>query len=777
MAKGTFVRGVSWPLAAAGVLVVGNALWLAAGLVHVWNHPVIGWLALPVTALLAGHACWRVVRHPGLDSGTRRFWRHLTAACGLLTVGTIANSVDALGGALPSQRVGPVSLAFYLAVLGVVLWALLRLPSWERTRSDWTRFWLDTCMVLIAGIGLVWHFSLREHQQWIAQTGSAGAMLSLAVVGFLSVATFVKVAFAGAGRLDRRAIHLLAAGSAISAALGSLSPFLVSRPYLSSSMLAVPVAALSVHLAAARQLRTGASAPQARRRSRRVSIAPYVAVAVTSVLLLATPTADPRETVIMEVAAVLLIVVVVIRQIIAVLENNRLLGTVDRQLSDLRSYQDRLEHQATHDRLTSVANRALLERHVEELLTDQQVFHLVLLDVDDFKTVNDRLGHGTGDALLTLISARLTTTVGDLGLVARLGGDEFAVAVPARTDEGGETDIEALADRVLAALREPVDLMGSTLVTGTSVGLATSRAGDTSQELLRRADVAMYAAKAAGGGCWHWFDPALDRIADDTSRLSADLRHALADGQIFALFQPIVDLGTGATVGAEVLMRWRHPTRGLVPPDVFIPLAERNGSIIELGYWVLELACWQAATWQRRYGENAPAKISVNVSARQLAEVDFVDQVQDILCRTGVDASRLVLEVTETAVLTTDVAIEQLTRLRALRLRVALDDFGTGHSSLSLLLDYPVDVLKVDKSFVSGASAEGAGAIITKNLIGFINDFGMEAVTEGVETVDQAARLRLAGYRLAQGYLYGRPMTSDDFQQHFESSAKVALSA
>ncbi|MFI5952900.1 putative bifunctional diguanylate cyclase/phosphodiesterase [Cryptosporangium sp. NPDC051539] len=737
-------RGGRWPLRVSGTLVLINVVWLTLGLAHPWAHPVGGWVSLPVGVVLAGHACWQVTRLPALDPVIRRFWGYLALACGLLVAATVSNIADALGPPTPSQRIGPLTLILYVSVLAVVLWALLRLPPWQRSRSDWIRFGLDACMVLITVAALLWHLSLRNHERWITQTGSSGAMLAMTGLAVLSIATFVKVAFAGIGGLDRRAIYVLAAGCAISAAVGSLSPFLISRPYLSTSMVAVPVAAFSCHLAAVRQRRaTGTSAVP----SRRVSVIPYLAVAVAECLLLATGTADRTETAILELVAVALTSVVVVRQVLALNDNNRLLATVD--------------HQATHDALTGIANRALLDRHLRALLAERRSFHLVLLDIDDFKDVNDRLGHGVGDALLGVISGRLTVVAGDLGLVARLGGDEFAIAVPA------DADVEDLVERILVAMRETARLSGQTVVTRTSIGLATSRDGDDPGELLRRADVAMYAAKAAGGDRRHWFDEALDRAAEESAALSADLRTAVADGELLVLFQPIVDLATEATVGAEALVRWRHPVRGEVCPDVFVPLAERNGTIVELGFWVLGQAFRQAAAWQRRFGEDAPAKISVNVSARQLAEPDFVGRVDAILRATGADAARLVLEVTESAVFTTDVAVAQLHELKRLGLRVALDDYGTGHSSLSLLIDCPVDLLKVDKSFVSGPTAGSAGAIIARNLIGFADDFGLEAVAEGIETAEQAAWLRGAGYRLGQGYLYGRPMPAADLEPRF----------
>jgi diguanylate cyclase len=275
----------------------------------------------------------------------------------------------------------------------------------------------------------------------------------------------------------------------------------------------------------------------------------------------------------------------------------------------------------------------------------------------------------------------------------------------------------------------------------------------------------MYAAKHAGGDDRHWFDAAMDRAADDDARLAAELRRAPAEGQLVALYQPIVTLPGGAPTGAEVLLRWQHPVHGLLAPDKFIPLAESNGFIVELGDWVLREAVRQSTEWRDRLGDHAPERISVNVSARQLSDPHFVDRVAGLLLESGLPPHRLMLEVTETAVLSAGTAIAQLHKLKALGLRIALDDFGTGHSSLSLLLDCPVDVLKVDKSFVSGATAGRAGAIIVRNLIGFTQDFGIEAVAEGVETTGQAAQLYEAGYRFAQGYLFGRPMSAPALEE------------
>ncbi|GIF00637.1 putative bifunctional diguanylate cyclase/phosphodiesterase [Paractinoplanes rishiriensis] len=739
-------------LAASGVLVLlAGTAWLLIGLAHEWAYPVIGWLPVVVAPVLALYACWLVARKASLDPGTRRFWRHITVAMAFYVPGSLANLVDAVGGPEPSQRIGPVALVCYLGTLVVVMWALLRLPSWQRTRGDWIRFGLDTCVVLVTSGAFVWHFSIRDHEAWQVQTGSTGPVLAIIGVAFVAVITFVKVAFAGAGRLDRRALHFLALGATASTLVGGLTPFLSDHPYLSTTMISIPVSSLGVLLAALRQLSSDGRLPRPRRQ--RMSVVPYVAVAGMAILLLSTSETGGTESTILKCAAVTITFLVMARQIVALRENRRL--------------QHQLTHQATHDPLTGVANRALFERHVEHLLASNAKFHVALLDIDEFKATNDRFGHHTGDRLLVIVSHRLTAAVGPRGMVARLGGDEFALILP----ESDTAGVESVLTGMVTVLREAPQLNGATIGSVASIGVTAGQPGDTPEDLLRRADVAMYAAKGLGGDRWHWFDPAMDEMARETARLNADLRRALADDEFFLLYQPIVDLPSHRPAGVEALLRWRHPERGLVAPDVFIPLAERSGLIVELGRWVLENACRQAAEWQTRYGGNAPAKVSINVSARQLAEPDFVETVDEIISRTGVDRSRLMLEVTETAVLAPGPGLEAIHRLRANGLRVALDDFGTGQSSLSLLLNCPVDVLKVDRSFVSGNAADHAGAVIVENLIGFTNGLHIEAIAEGVETREQAGRLFQAGYRLAQGYLFGRPMSAEDIEAQLDATA------
>ncbi|WP_067499672.1 bifunctional diguanylate cyclase/phosphodiesterase [Actinoplanes sp. TFC3] len=751
-----------------GVLLGVSFLWLGAGLVHVHAHPVIGWLPLPVMAVLAARTCRRAAQDARFDAGTKRFWHHLGVACLVLAIAIVANAWDAVSGPEPSQRLSPVTLVLYLTVLAMAIWALLRLPAWHRSRADWIRFGLDACVMLVTAVAFVWHFSLREHQVWREQTGSAAAMLSICVVAFVSMVTFAKVAFAGAGLLDRRALHVLATGTAISAIFGGMSPFLIDRPYLSSSFVAVSTAAFSVQLAAGRQLRAEPVTAARRRRSKRINLVPYVAVASADALLLLTGTGDPHETTIMEVTSVVLTALVVARQIVVLRDNQRLLDTVDANLGQLQHYQDQLKHDATHDRLTGIGNRALFEHRAGELLQRDAALHVMVLDLDDFKMVNDRLGHGMGDQLIRTIAARLDRTAGTRGSVARLGGDEFVVVVGAIDP----AELDSLLDALLSALHEPVELDSVEMTPRVSIGITKGVDGEPPQELLRRADVAMYTAKAAGGDRRAWFDPIMDTIAEETARLGADLRKGLQQKEFQLLYQPIVRLPGGELSGVEALLRWHHPEHGLVPPDVFIPLAEDNGFIVELGYWVLEQACRQAAAWQHEHGPAAPGRVSVNVSARQLAEPGFVQTVAGIIERSGADRRCLLIEVTETAVLSAETAAPVLTALRELGLQIALDDFGTGHSSLSLLLECPVDVLKVDKSFVSGSASEGTGAVIVENIIGFTTGLRMQAVAEGVETGDQATRLHAAGYDYAQGYHFARPMSAGDLDAAMRTSTR-----
>jgi diguanylate cyclase (GGDEF)-like protein len=415
-----------------------------------------------------------------------------------------------------------------------------------------------------------------------------------------------------------------------------------------------------------------------------------------------------------------------------------------------------LEGLAMRDDLTGLANRRSFESRLRSSLAAGPAV-VAQLDLNGFKDVNDKFGHAVGDRLLIGVAERLALTVGDSGLVARMGGDEFAILIP-----GEDAEAVELTGRLAAFLSQPVPASGHELLVSASIGLAGG-AGLDPVEVLRRADVAMYAGKHDGDPC-RWYDPELDRLAGDEARLGAELRTALDTGQFRLVYQPIVELPLGRTVAVETLVRWEHPERGLISPADFIPVAERNGLIIDLGTWILRTACRQAARWRTEYGADAPRKISVNVSARQLARPGFVDLVAAALADSGLPADCLAVEVTETAVFEGGRALEALHGVHDLGVWIALDDFGTGHSSLTLLQTVPVDILKVDKSFVDSITMAGRHAVIATALIQVSNGLGLTAVAEGVETAAQADELYRLGYQMAQGYHFGRPVAQPDFR-------------
>ncbi|HEY0002296.1 MAG TPA: bifunctional diguanylate cyclase/phosphodiesterase, partial [Actinoplanes sp.] len=451
-------------------------------------------------------------------------------------------------------------------------------------------------------------------------------------------------------------------------------------------------------------------------------------------------------------AAALLTALVAIRQITALRENRRLLDRVDQNLADLNRYQAELTHRANHDALTGLSNRTLFEQATVAGLGGS--LSLALIDLDDFKEINDRLGHAVGDALLVAVSARLRECVRTDDVVARLGGDEFGLLLHGPTrDEATE-----VLTRISEALARPVQAHGHDLLIRASVGLAEAWTGATHQELLRRADLAMYAAKERGKGRYALYDAELEQHQADDAKLGAELRRALDAGEFSLVYQPIVRLPDGSWTGLETLIRWPHPERGFVGPDLFIPIAERTGLIVPLGDWILRTALHQFAEWIEQFGDAAPEELGVNVSARQLREPGFTASVRSALTDSGVRPDRLVVEVTETAVFDGGVALDALHELVGMGIKVALDDFGTGHSSLGLLRTVPAGTLKVDKSFVDGIGGSSEEAVIATALIQITDGLHLQAVAEGVETRNQAETLYRLGYRFAQGYHFARPL-------------------
>ena len=479
---------------------------------------------------------------------------------------------------------------------------------------------------------------------------------------------------------------------------------------------------------------------------RRFSVLPYAAVvAVDALLLSATWSGRGDDQRVIVVGAVVLTALVAVRQVTAFQENGRLLA--------------RLDHGATHDALTQLPNRALFGDRLRRAVTTCDAHRKVsvaLIDLDDFKAVNDTLGHRAGDALLVAVAQRLAGCVRARDTVGRLGGDEFIVVLDDIDPAGADLAVQ----RILAALTTPVVADGHELLVRASIGVADGGTGDDADELLRRADIAMYAAKNDGGGGFARYRPDLGG-AGRPAPLGAELRQAIADGQFFLVYQPIVALDGQHITGVEALVRWAHPARGTVPPDEFIPVAERTGLIVPLGQWVLREACREFVRWSVLHGARAPEVLNVNVSGRQLREPQFLDDVAAALADTGIAAHRLVLEITETAAVGPGTAVANLAALRQLGVRIALDDFGTGVSALSLLQTCPVDELKLDRSFTQTDPATEHTPIAAA-VIHLAQALGLHVVAEGVETAQQAQRLRTLGYRAAQGYYFARPMPPAD---------------
>lgn len=434
-----------------------------------------------------------------------------------------------------------------------------------------------------------------------------------------------------------------------------------------------------------------------------------------------------------------------------------MLGTGRRRALALVEQKTReLSHLAMHDNLTGLPNRALVLDRAKQILAratrqDGIVAGALFVDVDGFKYVNDKFGHAAGDRLLCVVSERLLEAVRDQDTVGRLGGDEFVVLVEASAKE---SSADVLANRLVEALREPVELEQGHVNVTASIGVAMGHYA-TPDALLRDADLALYAAKAAGKDRYTLFDAAMSADIEDRITLEPDLARAVEDKQLFLLYQPIFDLPSGEITAVEALVRWRHPVRGIISPDQFIPLAEEAGLIVAIGDWVLREACRQAREWS---SQGHQVDISVNVSAHQLGHTQFTEGVKSTLQEMGLEPRSLMLEITETALMC-DVASasEHLHQLEALGVQIAIDDFGTGYAALSQLQSLPVDILKIDSSFIAALENGFQSRDLLQAILGVGSSLSLRVIAEGIETDRQLRLLRSMGCEMGQGFLLARP--------------------
>jgi diguanylate cyclase (GGDEF)-like protein/PAS domain S-box-containing protein len=451
-----------------------------------------------------------------------------------------------------------------------------------------------------------------------------------------------------------------------------------------------------------------------------------------------------------------------------------------RDVTEHKALEQQLTHQALHDPLTGLANRKLFRRRVAHALAredhDAACVAVLFLDLDNFKTVNDSLGHAAGDRLLVAVAARLLNATRGCDTVARLGGDEFAILLENVRDEA---DAVRVAERVTASMRAPFDLEGKEVFAGTSIGIARGGEVKSAELLLRNADVAMYTAKTAGKGRHALFAPEMHTAVVERLELEADLRRGV-ERQEFALhYQPIVVLESGRIMGVEALVRWDHPERGLVAPADFIPLAEETGLIIPIGRWVLREACHQGQQWQLPLPGSdggVPLTITVNISGRQLQHPGLVEEVAAALADSGLDPRRLVLEITESVTIQyTAAMLHKLHALKALGVRLAIDDFGTGYSSLGYLQHFPVDILKIDKAFIDGVGGGVDGSALARAIIALGDSLRVRTVAEGIEQASQLAELQRLGCQLGQGYYFAKPVAAEMIDALLAEDAAVGV--
>lgn len=436
-----------------------------------------------------------------------------------------------------------------------------------------------------------------------------------------------------------------------------------------------------------------------------------------------------------------------------------------RSINERKALEAQLTHQAFHDPLTKLANRTLFRNHVERALLlarrHRRPLAVLFLDLDNFKTINDSLGHAAGDCLLTAVAERLRSCVRQSDTTARIGGDEFAVLL----EDGPQPyDAVTISGRIIDEMSRPFTLENREVMAGISVGIAVSESGaENADELLRNADVAMYGAKGGGKGRYQLFENEMHTLLLARMEMEADLRRAIRQEEFVLQYQPIITLETLRITGVEALVRWNHPERGLIGPQRFIPLAEETGLIVPLGKWVLAEACRQARSWQAQQTGGRPLMITVNLSGHQLQQPELINDIAEVLCCSGLEPDSLVLEITESMMMQdTEATLAKLLKLKSFGVRLAIDDFGTGYSSLSYLQRLPVDTLKIDKSFVDKVGKGLEDSAVARAIITLGDTLNLRTVAEGIERPEQLKALQALGCEMGQGYYFAAPLGKHD---------------
>ncbi|MCY1141890.1 EAL domain-containing protein [Actinoplanes sp. Pm04-4] len=751
--------------AAALVAAVGT-VWCVAYLRTGVTTEAIAYIFVPVGGAIATASLYQLTRG---NPAAGRFWRGVLLAIGSITVGYAWLAVDMFAH-LDEVRTRDMPLpAAACAAAGflIAIWSLARVPVVAAGGVERWRMVLDRMITFLGCAAVLWYLGLAPMLS--AREPLSRQATVLVGLGFLvAVGAATKVSYIAGGPVDRVAIRFIAAAGGVPAAVVSvLSVQFGLVASVPAQAIVMPLAPVFITLGVAAQVRAdrGLRLPPARVGA----LLPYLAMLLVDVPLIAVafgaPLRWPARVVL--VTAVVVTALVMVRQYLANRENARL-------LRNSRVQEERLQYEVSHDGLTGLGNRALFRERLTTVLATGRPVSVLLIDLDDFKAVNDLLGHGVGDRLLVSAAQLLEAEAGNWGLPVRVGGDEFAVMLT-----GAGVDAEAVAERLLTALSQPIS--EHRLLVQASIGIATAGPGSTVDSILRNADLAMYAAKQRGKAGFVRYVDGMGEPVLAHMQVGGELRRALDNDEFRVVYQPIVRLDDNRLAGVEALVRWHHPARGVVGPGEFIPAAERTGLIVPLGRFVLRETCRQAAAWLAEFGPDALKETALNVSARQLHDPDFVADVAAALADSGLPCERLVLEVTESAVLRGQQVSRTLYELDRMGVRLALDDFGTGESSLSLLRAFPAAIVKLDKSFVDGIeiddgqpAAADARQAVARAVLQLAHALGLDTVAEGIESAEQVAALRELGYTLGQGFHLAEPMTADGVSRRLASEREGA---
>jgi diguanylate cyclase (GGDEF)-like protein len=745
---------------------------------------VVDLLAL-ACLILATRVSWRVSRRLGW------VWGVVSMTIGCLTAGDIAWAILEVG--FHQNPLHSIINILYFATYPLFLIGGFLISDHRPSASVIVKRWLDIGIIILSASLISWNYLLGPlaasgvHNSWIDQA----VTLAYPIGDLLILWSLIMLLYRHAARDNPRPLVILFVTAGVLVVTHIFFTYQsLTGGYASGTVMDLgwPAASLLAGLAGVLQYNTAGEPPKTPRlvlnrseaRTRYSSLLtffPYLWILLAYLMLVGNYQAGfPMPFTVVSLWVGSLIGLVVIRQVIVIYENHHLNDELNlavirmrqqtvqlqAEISERERAEERLLHDATHDSLTGLPNRVLFYDRLERAIAyfqnrPEYPFAVLFLDVDQFKVINDSLGHNFGDEILSTIANRLKSCLRTGDTVARLGGDEFVILLEG--SQGLET-ILAAALRILDEIRIPVSNNDHQVYITASIGIVPSIAGYRQPEdVLRDADIAMYRAKALGKNRYEIFNPNLRIQAISRLEIENDLRRALEMQEFTLYYQPIIVLETGQITGFETLIRWRHPTRGIVSPAEFIPIAEETGLIIGLGQWVLEQACAQVKIWQELFPELQPLHISVNISGKQFVLPDFTQRIEEALTSSGVSATTLMLEITETVFINNAPQASMVfNQLCELGVQLQIDDFGTGYSSLSYLQHFPIHTIKIDQSFIQGMGVSFKNSELVHTILDMAHDLGMEAIAEGIETDAQLEELRRSGCKFGQGYLLSRPM-------------------